>query len=103
MNGIDEQFFGELLKLQLTKETYDAYIKSNIRNTYEWITKEGIHIKLCLITDSHLNNIIKMVEKRKNEYQKLLRILKLERNYRQNYNNIVNTINEYTKIANIVF
>ena len=103
MNGIDEQFFGKLAELYFTKETYDAYIKSNIRNTYEWITKEGIHIKLCLITDSHLNNIIKTVEKRRNEYQTLLRILKLERNYRQNYNNIVNTINEYTEIANIVF
>ena len=80
MNGLDEQFFGKLAELYFTKETYDAYIKSNIRNTYEWVTKEDIHIKLCLITDSHLNNIIKMVEKKKNEYQTLLRILKLERN-----------------------
>ena len=103
MNGIDEQLFGKLAELYFIKETYDAYIKSNIRNTYEWITKEGVNIKLCLITDNHLNNIIKMVEKKKNEYQKLLKILKLERNYRQNYNNIVSTINEYTKIANIVF
>lgn len=103
MNGLDTQFFGKLAELYFTKETYDAYIKSNIRNTYEWITKEGIHIKLCLITDSHLNNIIKMVEKKKNEYQTLLRILKLEKSYREHYNEIVKLIKEYHEIADIIF
>ena len=103
MNGLDTQFFGELLKLQLAKETYDNYINSNIRNTYEWVTKEGIHIKLYLITDSHLNNIIKMVEKKKNEYQTLLRILKLERSYREHYDETIKLIKKYHKIADIIF
>lgn len=103
MNGLDTQFFGDLFKLQSAKETYDAYINSNIRNTYEWITKEGIHIKLYLITDSHLNNIIKMVEKKKNEYQTLLRILKLENSYREHYDETIKLIKEYTNIAHSIF
>lgn len=103
MNGLDTQFFGKLLKLQLTKETYDSYINSNIRNTYEWITKNGQHIKLSLIENSHLNNIIRMVEKKQNEYATLLRILKLEKSYREHYDEIVKLIKEYHKIADIVF
>jgi hypothetical protein len=103
MNGIDEQFFGELAKLQLAKETYDNYINSNIRNTYEWVTKNNQHIKLSLIEDSHLNNIIKMVEKKQNEYTKLLRILKLEKSYREHYDKTVKLIKEYHKIADIIF
>lgn len=103
MNGIDEQFFGKLAKLYFTKETYDTYIKSNIRNTYEWITKSAQHIKLSLIEDSHLNNIIKMIEKKQNEYTTLLRILKLEKSYREHYNEIINLIKEYHKIADTIF
>lgn len=103
MNGLDTQFFGELLKLQLEKETYDNYINSNIRNTYEWITKDGQHIKLSLIEDSHLNNIIRMVEKKQNEYATLLRILKLEKSYRKHYDEIINLIKKYCKIADMIF
>lgn len=103
MNGLEDQFFGELLKLQLTKETYDNYINSNIRNTYEWVTKNGQHIKLSLIEDSHLNNIIKMVEKKQNEYAKLLRILKLEKSYREHYDETIKLIKEYHRIADMIF
>ena len=103
MNGLDDQFFGKLAELYFTKETYDTYINSNIRNTYEWVTKNGQHIKLSLIEDSHLNNIIKMVEKKQKEYAKLLRILKLEKDYREHYNETINLIKEYHKIANMIF
>ena len=89
MSQIDDdiqRFYDSMVILRWDMEDNKKWIEKylSFRDEYpDWITKEGQHIKLKDLTDSHLNNLIPFV-KRKDPDNKTnwIKILEQEKTYR---------------------
>ena len=106
MNGIDEQFFGEIAELHLQMESFRQYRDSHMRETIKWVTKSMVPIRVCDLDDNHLDNIINMLKSKSektDEVEKWLNFLRREKGYRRDYNNIKKKLFEYQEIMEKVF
>lgn len=54
-----------------------------IRRIKYWKTNDGINIKFCDISDTHLDNIINFLRKKTNKNQYIFDILLLEKKFRK--------------------
>ena len=81
-----QRFFDHKVSLSWAIDDYTKWMQDykSKRNKYpDWITKDGIHIKVCDISDQHLNNLIPFVEKRDPENKThWVDVFKAEKRYR---------------------
>lgn len=104
MNGLEEQFFTEIVELEFQLQIYEEYKTHPHRDNFKWTTKDGEKLTLRYITDSHLNNIIKCIEQKRIICNKnVFNLLKLEYSFRKNYHKIKQELSEYNRITDMVF
>ena len=90
MSAIDDQitnFYNHMTSLSWELDNYTKWMASyeSQRNKYpDWVTKDGQHIKVRDIMDSHLENLIPFVSKKDPDNEThWLDVLKAEKRYRE--------------------
>ena len=92
-------FYNELLTMREKADFYSKWGKSEGRKSI-WTCKNGTKVRVMDMTDSHLNNTIKMLESKDPKHE-ALRYLKHESFYRFRYQNLLNEIDKYEHIENV--
>ena len=90
MSCIDDQitdFFNHMASVRWDLEDSEKWLRDYEKNRYgypDWVTENGVHIKIYELTDSHLANLIPFVEREDPENKtKWIDLLRAEKRYRE--------------------
>lgn len=97
MEQIIESFFTEYIEDLNQKSFWEKYQYSHDRYLV-WECKNGDKVKLKDMTDSHLNNAIRYLERKGNAHETFIRILKREKRYREDYPKILRRLSEFKRV-----
>lgn len=82
----EEQFFNHVANIELEldeKITFKEKYEANRDKYPDWVTKDGTHIKVRDLTNSHLDNLLKFIPKKDpNNETKWINVIKCEIAYR---------------------
>jgi len=96
--NIIEDFCGAYANVLFQKDFLERYQYSHDRHLV-WECKNGNKIKLKDMTDSHLNNAIKYLERKGSTHESSLDILKREKRYREDYPKILRRLSEFKQVV----
>ena len=97
MEQIIENFFTEHIEDLNQKDFWERYQYSHDRYLV-WECKNGDEVKLKDMTDSHLNNAIKYLERKGRTHERSLDILKREKRYREDYPKILRRLSGFKQV-----
>ena len=103
MNAYEDlatRFFDELVAMRNEFGFLTKWRETGAKST--WTCKDGHTVRICDMDDGHLDNTIRMLQ-RKAPNSEALKYMRIEKRYRTNYNSLKSQIAHYEKIADTVF
>lgn len=97
---ITSRFFTDLMKMRNEFEFLTRWRNSGAQSL--WTCRDGHKVKICDMTEEHLNNTIKMLQRKASDSE-ALRYMLIEKRYRTNYNSLKSQITYCEKVADVVF
>ena len=93
------RFFNELAIMRSELEFLDKWRKTGAKSI--WTCRDGQQIRICDMDDKHLDNTIKLLD-RKCPNSDALTYLRIEKRYRSEYKSLKRNIAKYERISNLI-
>lgn len=95
----ETKFFSELFRMRDKLTFFKQWKRTGSKS--KWTCKDGSQIRICDMSDAHLNNTIRLLE-RKQVSGEALRYMKIERKYRDELDSLKRNIARYEEIEIII-